>query len=121
MERVRVRPRCDRPSYTNASSISGGIFGQEHVFYSNAPHYDDHDNGSDFLSRVAQAEARDAKRHTPPRAVGAGPSSIVFGDDSNTNPYACRDNRNLTASSSADYATIRQNVTAAARYERDCL
>ena len=54
---TRMRPRMDRPSRTNASSISGGIFGTEHAFYSHLPD----GKGGDFMSRLEQAEQRDAR------------------------------------------------------------
>ena len=52
--RTRIRPRVDRPSRTNESSIAGGIFGTDPTLFG---------GGLDgFLSRVEQAEQRDATR-----------------------------------------------------------
>ena len=95
---LRMRPqvsqgRADGNRRTNGSSIPGGIFGNQHEFYSAG------DTG-DFLSRVEAAEMRDNQarssfmpgtaqenrqwasdeyQHTLQRQRG---TSVVFGDDS---------------------------------------
>jgi hypothetical protein len=95
---VRQRPKANKPSITNASSMPGGLFGrqpstygqvveQEPAQYRMAPSAGD---GLDFLTRVEQTEARDSRR-----IGGAGPSSIVFGDDS-TSYDVSRQNRQVT-------------------------
>ena len=89
------RPRVDRPSTTNNSSIAGGIFGTDPI-----AHPTPHRTSTDFLSRVEEAEARDNQRQQQPPGLGAYAEvgyeqdrayerrlqqergNIVFGDDS---------------------------------------
>ena len=72
---MRPRPRADKGvSRTNASSISGGLFGREPSAYRYSP------EGGDFLSRVEQAEARDAdRRRNPSGAFGCNDHAINYG------------------------------------------